>query len=206
MATARFRFRVQGRGRLVQDEHGRTPHQGAGQRDPLALPARQPGAAFARRCLIALGQPGNELVDPGRARGRLDFGVAGLRAAQPDVVRQGRVEEEAVLEHRAHLKGQRGQGHARHVVVVEAHGPATGVVEAQEQREQRALPGAALAHDGHRLPRGQGEIHVSQHRLAAREREVHGFETDRPAQGRQVGRSRPLRDLRLLVQQLLDTP
>jgi hypothetical protein len=137
---AGFRLRVQGRGRLVQDEHGRATHQGAGQRDPLALPARQPGAALPRRRLIALGQAGNELVDPGRARRRLDFGVAGLRAAQAYVVGQGRVEEEAVLEHRAHLKGQRGQGHARHVVIVEAHEAAAGVVEAQEQREQRALP------------------------------------------------------------------
>ena len=63
--------------------------------------------------------------------------------------------------------------------------PRRGVVEAQQQGEQRALPGAALAHDGHRLPRRQREIDVLQDRLAAREREVHGLEADRAAQRRQ---------------------
>ena len=43
---------------------------------------------------------------------------------EPDVLADGRVEEEAVLEHRAHLPGQRGQGGLGHVVAVEADGAA----------------------------------------------------------------------------------
>ena len=52
-------------------------------------------------------------------------------------------------------------------MAVEAHVPARGVVEAQQQREQRALAGAAGPDDRDRLARRQREVHTLQHRLAA---------------------------------------
>ena len=45
----RLRLRVESGRRLVEHEHGRTPHEGAGQRDALALSAGEAGAALPRR-------------------------------------------------------------------------------------------------------------------------------------------------------------
>lgn len=60
---------VQGAGRLVQDQDAGVGDQGAGDGDPLALAARQVGAAFLDLGVIGLGQFEDELVRPGQGGG-----------------------------------------------------------------------------------------------------------------------------------------
>ena len=58
-------FVVQRAGRLVQDQDARPGRQGAGDGDALTLPAGQVGAALLDGRVVALRQPGNELVRAG---------------------------------------------------------------------------------------------------------------------------------------------
>jgi hypothetical protein len=46
--------RVDGGGRVVQDEHGRVGQDGAGDRDPLALAAREREAALAENGVVTV--------------------------------------------------------------------------------------------------------------------------------------------------------
>ena len=73
---------VDARRRLVEDEHRSVPDHRPGDRDPLALPTRQPPALLADLGLVAVGKRGDELVRVGGDRRRLDLlagGVAGAR-------------------------------------------------------------------------------------------------------------------------------
>ena len=67
---ARLHRRVDGAGRVVEDEQPRTPDDGAGQREPLALAAGEGGAALADAGVEPLGQRGDEVVGGGHAQRR----------------------------------------------------------------------------------------------------------------------------------------
>ena len=58
-------FRVHIRGRLVQDDHGRIFHDGAGNGKPLALAAGKYAAAFSEHGIIPLRQLCDKLVAAG---------------------------------------------------------------------------------------------------------------------------------------------
>ena len=61
--------------RLVEDQDARVLHQGAGDGDALALPARQSGAAFADDRVVALGQFEDEAVRAGEIGGGDDVAI-----------------------------------------------------------------------------------------------------------------------------------
>ena len=60
--------RVDRGGRVVEDEDGRPADQRAGEREALALAARQVGAALAEGRVEATGQGPHDVVDPGQAQ------------------------------------------------------------------------------------------------------------------------------------------
>ena len=66
--------------RFVQDQDGRVAEQRAGDRDALALAAREPHPALAHHRLVALGQGHDGVVHVGVARGRLELGLARVGA------------------------------------------------------------------------------------------------------------------------------
>ena len=70
-----FAGRIERRGRLVEKQDRRVAQDGTGDRDALALTARQHHAALAELRVVALGQPANELVGERRLRCRLDLAV-----------------------------------------------------------------------------------------------------------------------------------
>ena len=79
-------FRVERRGRLVEQQDRRVAQDGAGDREPLALAAGEPHALLAEEGLEALRQAIEELRRRGCLSRGADFGVARLGAAVADVV------------------------------------------------------------------------------------------------------------------------
>src|SRR5436309_3435575 len=71
---------------LVKDENRGVLQEGAGDRDALALPAREAHAALTNLALVAPGQAEDELVGVRRLRRRDDLVVAGSGAGIGDVL------------------------------------------------------------------------------------------------------------------------
>ena len=86
---------------LVQQQHGRVPHQGAGEGEQLALSGRELQAAAQQR-VIPLGQRLDEGVRPGDGRGTLD-GLA----------RHRHITQREIVEHRAAEELHHLQDHAQ---------------------------------------------------------------------------------------------
>ncbi len=140
-------LRVQVRGRLVQDEHGRVGQQGPGQGEPLPLAAGQrarrarrpgcPSPPAATRSSRAAG--------PGRGRGQL--GVGGAGRAEPQVVPDRRVEEVRVLRRsrRSPPGRRRGRQPAR-------SRPLSGPSRAQVDEPEQHRGHGGLARAGRRRP------------------------------------------------------
>ena len=62
LVDLRLQARVDGRGRVVEDQHPGIGDQRPGQRHPLPLPAGQREALLADHGVVPLRQPGDELV------------------------------------------------------------------------------------------------------------------------------------------------
>ena len=77
-----LRFGVERAGGLVQDEDRWIAQQRAGDRDPLALAARETGPPLAQHGVVALRQRGDEAGSVGRLGGGLDL-IAGVAPREP---------------------------------------------------------------------------------------------------------------------------
>jgi hypothetical protein len=190
---------------LVQHQDRGVAQQRAGDGDALALAARQLHALLADDGGIALRQPGDEAVDVGGPRGRLDVGLAGVRPAHADVVLDRAVEEEGVLaddrDHRADLV----ERELPQVLPAQPHRAGLRVVEAQQQPHDRRLAAARRADDADPLAGLGAEVEpVMDGAPGAGIAEAHALEGDgggeRPVEpgGRRIG------DQRLFVQDLVD--
>src|SRR5579883_30151 len=83
---------IEARIRLVEDDEARTPVEGAGEADALALAAREAQPRLADLAVIAARQAHDRLVQPGELR-RLDDG-GGVRLAEAADVLAHRAGEE----------------------------------------------------------------------------------------------------------------
>src|SRR5581483_9285489 len=199
-----LRRRVDRRGRVVEDEDARIDRERSRDRDALALAARQGDPALADHGVVALGQSLDELVCLRGARGRLDGGVVEVAASERDVLPDGRREEEGVLRDDADLAAERVQLEIADVDAVDEHASSVHVVEARYQRRQRRLPGARVTDQRDRRPRCDVEIDVAQDRPVVQIGEPDVLEPDRARARRQLDRTRPVRDLLRLVDDLED--
>ena len=77
-----LRARVDGGSSLVEDEHRRVLHRGAGDGEQLALALREAGAVGCDHGIISLGQAADEGIGIGDAGGALDFLLRGVQFAQ----------------------------------------------------------------------------------------------------------------------------
>ena len=108
---------VERAGRLVEQQDRRVAQDRAGDREALALAAGEHHAALADLGVVALRQPGDELVRRGGAGRRLDLGVAGLRPAEADVLARRGGEDHRLLRHQRDCAAQVG---ARQLAQVDA--------------------------------------------------------------------------------------
>ena len=150
-------------GGLVQEQQGAVGEEGAGERDPLRLPARQPqpvladdGVQARRHEADLLGQV-RPLQGPPHALG------GGGRVGQAEVVGDGAREEPGALGDQgasgAHLVlGGGGRGDPAH-----AHGAGGGQQVAGGQGQEGGLARSRGADEGHVLAARHGQVHVAQH-------------------------------------------
>ncbi len=106
---------VEHRGRFVEDQDGRILEEGAGEGDPLTLPAGQADALVADECVVALRQMLNESMRLGGSRGGFDLFRGGVGAAVGDVLAHGAVQQQDVLGNQTDLAAQTGDADAANV-------------------------------------------------------------------------------------------
>ena len=150
-------------GGLVEQQDGRCAGQRTGHRDQLFLAHRQPGAALAQRRVVALRQPADEVVGMGGAGSGLDRGGV-HRPAHRDVLARAGREQERLLRHQADRAPEVRVGEPFDGLTVDQQRAGRCRVEAQQQRQQRALAAAGVADDADELPGFDLQVQPVQHR------------------------------------------
>ena len=186
--------RVDGRGRVVEQQQPGIGDQRPGQRHPLPLPAGQGKALLADHRVVALGQPDDELVRLGRLGRGDDLLVGRIRAAVGDVGPDRVGEQEAVLHDQADRGAQRVAGHVGDVVPADADRAGLRVVEAGQQQRQGGLARAGRADHGDRLARLDAEREAAQHRLGRHVAEPDVVEAEAGRVRRELDRVRLVAD------------
>src|SRR5215212_9686422 len=155
-------LRVQGRGRLVEQQELGVHGQGAGDRHPLLLAARQLGRQLAG--LVLDPDPGQQLAGP--ALGLLPGLAADLDRAQGDVVEHALVGEQVeLLEDHADVGAEPGQGPALggQGLALKADGAVVDRLEAVDGPAQGRLARAGGADHDHHLARVDLQVDVLEH-------------------------------------------
>src|SRR6185503_16910269 len=175
----RFALAVEARGRLVEDQDPRIGEDGAGDRHALALAARQLDAALADDRVVALLELLDELVGVRDAADLFDLFQRRVRTTVAEVLGNGAVEQEIVLQHDAELLAIVAQPHAGEIPAVDEDRAAQGAVEGHDQADQRALPRAARPDQRRGRAGLRLEADVLQHRRPRVVLERHVLEGDR---------------------------
>ena len=176
-----------GRG-VVEDQHAWLTQQRARQRDSLTLAAGQCVPPLPHHRVVAIGQARDEPVGP-REPGRPPNPFVVHVKIQRDVLPHRGREQKALLEH-----DRGGATEVLHVGVPQVDPPdpdgaVVGIVQANEQLRQRALPGSRRADDRHGLLRPDLERHAVEDRIVVVD-ERHAVERDAEGPGRQPHRLR----------------
>ena len=157
---------VQGGGGLVQNQDGRIFQEDPGNGHPLLLPAGQHHPPLAHIGVEAVGHSYDVVVNL-RPLGRLnDLRLGGVGPAIADVVQHRPGEEEHVLLDNADAPAQGALGHPPHVLAVYQDAAPGHVIESGDQLAQGGLAPAGGAHHRHRLPLGDVDGNMVQHRRA----------------------------------------
>ena len=141
---------------LVQHHHHGRAVEGAGQRDALALPAGERGAARRDPKVVAAREPQDHLVRAGALGGVDHVLVPGGGREAGDVLRHGAVEQHHLLRQVADVSAQR-LAVLFERRAVEPHGTAGRMPDAGQRTGERGLAGRRRPRDPHRLTRLQPE-------------------------------------------------
>ena len=107
--------------------------QGAGERDALALAAREVDAALADQRVVAVRQLVHERGDAGRLAGREHLVPGRVRPRRQQVVAQRHREEDGPLRHDRDRAAELGERHVADVDAAEQDAPLGRVVEPRQQ-------------------------------------------------------------------------
>src|SRR5687767_15160479 len=97
-------------------------------------------------------------MSPGGLRGLDDVLEGRGQPAISDILLNRRAQQDGILEHDTDLFPQTSQLYSPDIDAVQEDSALCGVVEAEDQTEQRGLADAAGADDRHGFPRADGEI------------------------------------------------
>ncbi len=144
---------VNGAGRVVQDQDARVGEQRAGDRDPLALAARQRHPALPDAGLIAVGKPGDKVVGLGGFGCRFDGRLIDLLGqAKPDILINRPGKEEDILFNGRDLRAERIELPVAHIDPIDENPSFVHIVGPVDQLGQGRLARSGLADDRDRLP------------------------------------------------------
>ena len=191
-------------GGVVEHQDRRVDQQRAGDRDPLALAARQRVAALADDGVVALRQRVDELVGAGGASRRPDLLERRVGAPVGDVVADRGREQERLVEHDADLGAQAVEREVAHVVAVDLDRAAGDVVEARQQPRDRRLAAGRAADHRDRLAGAQVQREVVEDQRPVAVGEADAVEADVAVAVGEVDRVGAVDDRRLLVEDLVD--
>src|SRR5580704_2003682 len=157
-------FGVQGAGGLVEYEHARVAQQGPGNGDALLLSAREAVPAGPDHGVVAVREPGDQVVDLGGPGRVLNLRVGGLRLGVAQVLPHRGVQQVGLLADHAHDGGEVGEPEVPEVDAVDADAATGGVVEPGDQTREGGLARAGLADQGKRGPGRDVQVDVGQRR------------------------------------------
>ncbi len=199
-----FDPRVDRRGGVVEDQDAGIGQQRPGQGHPLALAAGQGQALLPDHRVVALRQPGDELVRLGGLSRGQHLLPAGVRTPVGDVGPDRVREQERVLADQPDRSPQRVQGEVADVVAADPQRSAGHVVEAGQQlRDGRfPRPGGADQRDG--LAHRHVQRQPAQHGPARHVAEAHIVEVHGSGGRSERHRAGPVGDARLGVDDLED--
>ncbi len=187
---------------LVHEQHGWIGRQGAGDADPLLLPAGQRSRVAAEQARLEVEQRG-QLVDPGADA---VLGPAEELGDRGDVVADLAVREQTrLLDHVADPPPQLVERQGADVGALEPHGPARRLDEAVDHLQRRGLAAARRPDESDELAPRDREVETSDRRTGgagidlgqifepdgdAGRRRVDGAPTDPPRPTRRGDRPR----------------
>ena len=188
---------------LVEDEDRRIAQQRPRDRDALALPAAEPGAALAQQRVVALRELDDEVMGVRGAGRGLDLVPGEVGAAVGDVGEHRVVQEDRLLRHDPHEAPQARAREPRDRHPVHQDRAFGGLVEARQQVHERRLPRPRRPDDRDHLAAPHGEVHVLEHRGFAVIAERHAAVLDRLPEPR-LGRVRVIALVGRYVEHLED--
>ena len=150
---------VEGRRRLVEEEHLRLPDYGAGNEDALALTAGNPTAIGCDGCVHAHRHLADVAVECRQARCLPGIIIGQQRVVEEDVFTDGTLDELAVLHTDADaVAAQATQVDVGDVVLVVEHRARLGFLQSHHQTHQRALATARRSDQGHIVAAVDGQV------------------------------------------------
>ena len=145
---------------FVEDEDARIGGERPGDGDPLPLSARQIGAALLDHGVVAFRQLVDEFVGSGEASDLDDLRARHGRIGEGDVLVNGAVEQQVLLQNDADMAAQPGRIDLAQIRAVEKDLSLGRRVESLDELAQRRLARAGRADDADRLARPDGQRDV----------------------------------------------
>ena len=159
-----FRSRVEGAGRLVENEDARIADQGAGDADQLPLSHRQSLPPFAQHGVVALRQALDEIMGAHELGHRHDAAGILVGDAHGDVFPHRTGEELQLLRHAADLAAKLRRRNVRNVGTVDHHPPARWAEQSLDEIGDRGLARPGRSDDSQDLAGGDVEVGILQDR------------------------------------------
>ncbi len=150
--------RIDRRRGVVEHQEAWPAHEGPRERDPLALTAGQRRPSLADHGCVSVLEFGDEVVGLCELRRGHDVQLA-HRVAEGDVVVDGVVEEEGLLEDDIDRVGQRRALEIEETVAVEADLSTVGIEESDEQMGERGLSRPGRTDERYRLAGAHAQAH-----------------------------------------------
>ena len=136
---------VDGARGVVQDQDLGATQQGTRDAKALLLAAGNVGSALLNPGVVALGKAVDKLVGAGQMCGLADFLVGGVRVAPAQILGDGAAKQHVFLQHHGYLVAQRVQIVVAYVHAADAHGALGDIVQAGDQVHERRLGRAGAA-------------------------------------------------------------
>src|SRR6266487_6747009 len=142
----RFRFGIESRGGLVQDQDWRVLEERAGDGEALLFPAGEPESPLADLGLVSPRQPRDELAGEGESGGIFKVSVRGLGSAIAQILCDRAGQQYGLLSDDCDVLAQRSQRHVSEVGPVDGNEAPRKVVKPWQELSQGRLPSAARTH------------------------------------------------------------
>ena len=144
---------VQRRGGFVKEEHCRVFEYGAGNCDTLFFATGELQTSLTDTGLIARGQLGNKVVNPGCTGGFVDMLFVSARITVGNVVIDRIVEQNGVLRDHADSIAERRLCDFLQIEAVDCDSTRIRIIKSQQQAADRRLTGACGADNSYLFPR-----------------------------------------------------